>query len=126
MIFLDANAFYWYLGREKIFKQTSTPKLDVEKLRFYLDGIIEKSIPASVFMEMLVHFRDNPDAMVRIIKFREQKNIQIFNNHPQCCFTPDELTVLHTITNPHFLKDYASKLLDAKISIEVNHSCVFL
>lgn len=33
MIYLDANAFYWYLGREKLPMKNSIPKLDVEKLR---------------------------------------------------------------------------------------------
>ena len=56
MIFLDANAFYWYFGREKLFAQPSTPKHDVEKLNGFLDGRTDKRIPASVFMEIIVHF----------------------------------------------------------------------
>ena len=42
MIFLDANAFYWYLGREKIFSQPSTPKHDVRKC--YEPQIVKASV----------------------------------------------------------------------------------
>lgn len=107
MVFLDANAFYWYFGREKLFAQSSVPKHDVEKLNSFLDTRSDKSIPASAFMEMIVHFRDNPDSIMRIIRFREEKSIKVFNNFRNCCFTPDELTALHITKNAAVLKQYA-------------------
>lgn len=126
MIYLDANAFYWYLGREKLAMQLSVPKHDVEKLRNYLDSRNDKSIPASVFMEMIVHFRDNPEAIRKIIEFREVKELRIYNNLRGYCFTPDELTVLHMTKCDSVLKQYAYKLLDSKIEIEVRHTYTFV
>lgn len=126
MIFLDANAFYWYLGREKLFAKSSTAKHDVKKVNSFLDARSDKSIPASVFMEMIVHFRDNPDAIIKIVKFLEEKSITVFNNFPECCFTSDELTVLRLSKNADVLKLYANNLLNKKINIEVKHAYAFL
>ena len=126
MIFLDANAFYWYLGRENLFAKPSTPKHDVIKLNNFFDTHSDKSIPASAFMEMIVHFRDDPDKIMKIVKFRETKGIVVFNNFADYCFTPDELTVLHVTTNKSVLTNYAYKLLDKKIDIEVKHAYAFL
>lgn len=126
MIYLDANAFYWYLGREKLHMGLSVPKHDVEKLHKYLDARNDKSIPASVFMEMIVHFRDEPDAIRKIILFREEKHIRVYNNFREYCFTPEELTALHLTQCDTILRKYAYRLLDKKIEVEVNHSYVFL
>lgn len=127
MIFLDANAFYWYFGRENLFvKSTSIPKHDVKKLNKYLDTIGDKYLPASVFMEIIVHFRDEPDKIMNIIKFLENKSIKIFNNLTDHCFTPDEFTFLYITENNTALAEYAYKLLDKKISIEVKHTYIFL
>lgn len=126
MIYLDANAFYWYLGREKLPMMSSVPKHDVEKFRLFLDSRSDKSIPASAFMEMLVHFRDHPEALQRIILFREEKELKVLNNFHGHCFTPDELTMLHITKDHTVLQQYAYKLLEKKIEIEVNHSYVFL
>lgn len=126
MIYLDANAFYWYLGRENLPMGSSVPKHDVEKLREFLDARSDKSIPASAFIEMIVHFRDHPDAIKKIISFREKKHIVVFNNLREYCFTPDKLTMLQLMQCETMLERYAQKLLDTKIEIEVNHSYVFL
>lgn len=126
MIYLDANAFYWYLGREKLLMEPSVPKHDVEKLRVYLDSRNDKSLPASVFIEMIVHFRDNPEAIKKIISFREEKRIKLLNNFPLCIFTPDELSILHITKDNFALRQYAYNLLKKKIDIEVKHAYVFL
>ena len=126
MIFLDANAFYWYLGREKIFSQPSTPKHDVRKCNQFLESRSDLCVPGSVLMEMIVHFRDNPNALTKIIKFREEKCINVLNNVHEYCFTPDELAFLQRTRNDILLKQYASKLLNVKISIEVKHAYIFL
>ena len=126
MIFLDANAFYWYLGREKIFSQVSVPKHDVSKCNQFLDTRSDLSIPGSVLMEMIVHFRDNPNALTHIIRFLEKKRIKVLNNVHEYCFTPDELDYLQLTSNATTLKQYANKLLKIKIDIEVKHAYVFL
>lgn len=58
MVFLDANAFYSYMGRKNLGLSESTHVKEKE-LRIYLDSISEKSLPTSVFMEIMVHFRDD-------------------------------------------------------------------
>ncbi len=126
MIYLDANAFYWYYGRDKLPLYPSIANIDPEKLRAYLDARADKSLPASVFMEMIVHFRDDPATIQKIVSFREEKGMQIYNNFQGYCFTPDELTVLHLMTEEKLLSQYAYKLLDKKIEVEVQHSYVFL
>lgn len=126
MIFLDANAFYWYLGRDKIFSQPSIPKHDVRKCNLFLDSRSDLCIPGSVLMEMIVHFRDNPNALAQIIQFREKKRIKVLNNVHEYCFTSDELEFLCLTHNPVILKQYANKLLNVKIEIEVKHAYVFL
>ena len=77
MICLDANAFYWYYGRDKLPLPTSVPKFDVNAMKRFLDARSDKSLAASAYIEMLVHFRDKPKIMREIIKFREQKRIKI-------------------------------------------------
>lgn len=114
------------MGREKLFAQSSIPKHDVAKLNRFLDSRSDKSIPASVFMEMLVHFRDNPDAIMKIIRFREDKGIKIFNNLHEYCFSTDELAALHITEDGSVLNQYAYRLLDEKVDVEVKHAYVFL
>lgn len=126
MIYLDANAFYWYFGREKLFASPSVPKHDVEKLNRFLDARRDKSIPATVFIEMIVHFRDNPETIMKIIRFREKKEIKILNNFREYCFTPDELAALHIIKEDSWFEQYAYSLLDKKIEVEVRHAYTFL
>lgn len=105
---------------------SSVPKHDVEKFRWFLDSRSDKSIPASAFMEMLVHFRDHPKALKKIISFREEKELKVLNNFHGYCFTPDELTMLHITKENAVLQQYAYMLLEKKIEIEVSHSYVFL
>lgn len=125
MIYLDANAFYWYIGREKLAMESSVPKHNVEMLRKFLDSREDKSVPASVLMEMIVHFRDNSEIIKKIIRFREDKGLKVLNNMQGYIFTEDELTALH-LTHNDLLKQYAYMLLDKKIEIEVTHAYVFL
>lgn len=72
MLFLDANAFYLYYGRAKL-GMTSSP-VDETALRHFLDNHHGKSLPTSVFMEIVTHFREDPDKLLKLIRFREQKN----------------------------------------------------
>ena len=126
MIYLDVNTFYWYYGRDKLPLPYSVPNLDVAKLQNFLESRTDKSLPASAFMEMIVHFRDDPTTIKKIISFRKEKKMQIYNNIHSYCFTPDELTFLHFTSSDEILKKYAYKLLTKKIEIEVQHAYLFL
>lgn len=126
MVYLDANAFYWYLGRENLPMQSSVPKCNVAYLRSFLDAQKDKCVPASVLMEMVVHFREHPNAIKRIISFCEDKGLKVLNNIHEYHFTCAQLTMLRLTNDDDIIKQYACKLLDKKIEIEVNHAYTFL
>lgn len=119
MIYLDVNAFYWYFGREKLPMPYSSLKLNVEKFRSFLDSCDNKSIPASVLMEMIVHFRNYPKIISEIISFCYEKNIKILNNSHDFYFTTNELSSLHITKNDAILKQYAYKMLEKKMNVEI-------
>lgn len=73
MIFLDANAFYSYMGRKNVGLGESAHVKEKE-LRGYLDSIFDKSLPTSVFIEIMVHFRDDKKRLKQILDFRGEKN----------------------------------------------------
>lgn len=80
MIFLDANAFYSYYGRSKL-GMTSEP-VDEKRLKKYLDQQSEKSLPTSVYIEIMTHFRNNPKVLQSLLEFRYAKGLPLFNNIP--------------------------------------------
>lgn len=125
MIYLDANAFYWYYGREKLSMKSSVPTLKVKDLCDFLDSRTDKSLPASVLVEIIVHFRDCPETIKGILSFCEKKGIRIYNNIRDYCFSSDSLTIIQDMSSD-ILKQYANNLLDKKIEIEVYHTYSFL
>lgn len=126
MIYLDANAVYWYHGRNTLHLPQSNPILDVSKLCKYLDSRTDLSLPSSVLMEIIVHFRDYPEDIKSILSFCEAKNIKVLNTLTDHIFTTDELTILNSLSSLQALKTFAYKLLDVKIEIEIRHAYVFL
>lgn len=125
MICIDANAFYWYYGRDKLPLPTSVPKFDVSKFKSFYDSKQSKSISASAFLEIIVHFRSQPEVIRAILKFREQKRIKIYNNLSEYVFTPDLLQCYHFMDNKA-LSIYANELLAIKIDIETKFSYAFM
>ena len=125
MICLDANAFYWYYGRERLHLTPSVPKIDVIALRSWLDGREDKCIPTSVMLEMIVHFRNHPECIKQILSFQEEKGLRIYNNLKEYCFTNQELEVIG-LMDIETIKNYSFNLLKKKIEIETNFSYVFL
>lgn len=124
MIFLDANAFYSYIGRRNLGLIESTHVNETE-LSKYLDSITEKSLPTSVFIEIMVHFRDDPARLRKIIEFRLSKGLPLFNNIPDYCISEDEITCIYHMDDIS-LKQYAYKLLDKKIEIESRFTYLFM
>ena len=124
MIFLDANALYWYLGRDKL-GIPSTQRVDEKALRAFLDNQTEKSLPSSVYMEIITHFINSPHKLKTICNFINDRDFKIYNNFPHYCFTPYESSCLATINNQQ-LSCYANQLLDRKIDIEVSFVVTFL
>lgn len=90
MIFLDANAFYSYYGRSKL-GMTSEP-VDEERLKKYLEQQREKSLPTSVYIEIMTHFRNNPKVLQYLLELRYAKGLPLFNNIPDYVVSEDEIT----------------------------------
>ncbi len=123
MLFLDANTFYSYIGRKNIGLIESTHVNEAE-LRKFLDNIKEKTLPTSVFIEIMVHFRDDPERLRKILNFRKDKGLPLFNNIPDYCVSDDEITCVYHMGN-EALKKYAYKLLDEKIGVESRFAYLF-
>ena len=123
MIFLDANAFYSYYGRKKL-NLNSTP-VDEKRLSEYLNQQKKKSLPTSVYIEIITHFRNNPKILKELLKFRYEKNMPIYNNIPRYIVTEDELTCLRYMDETD-LEKYAYKLLENKTEIESEFTLYFL
>lgn len=122
MIFLDANAFYSYFGRGSL-GMTSSP-VDEVALKHYLDGRDDKSLPTSVFIEVVTHFRNDPARLKNILRFREEKGLRLYNNIPDYVVDPDELTCVHYM-NEQELSGYAERILKKKIEIESKFTLLF-
>ena len=122
MLFLDANAFYSYYGRAKL-GMASSPVDEVALCRF-LDNHKEKSLPTSVFMEIVTLYREDPDTLLKLIKFREHNGLPLYNNIPNYCITPDEITAVSIAGNAG-IQSYAKKILEEKIKIETRFTFLF-
>ena len=123
MLFLDANAFYSYIGRKNIGLIEST-HVNEEALRNFLDTIKEKSLPTSVFIEIMVHYRDDPARLRKILNYRRDKGLPLFNNIPDYCVSDDEITCVYHLGDED-IKKYAYKLLDEKIGVESRFTYLF-
>lgn len=123
MIFLDANAFYWYYGRDKL-GIPSPQKVDEVALRKFLDSRLDKSIPASVYMEIITHFRNSPEKLTGIVSFIISKNLKIYNNYQNCNITSKELTYVSFMGGTEILK-YANIMKTKKIDIESSFAVLF-
>lgn len=123
MIFLDANAFYSYMGRKNVGLGESAHVKEKE-LRGYLDSIFDKSLPTSVFIEIMVHFRDDKKRLKQILDFRGEKKLSLFNNIPDYCVSDVEMNCIYHMSD-NDLKKYAYQLLNTKIDIESRFSYLF-
>lgn len=123
MIFLDANAFYSYYGRSKL-GMTSEP-VDEKRLKKYLDQQSEKSLPTSVYIEIMTHFRNNPKVLQSLLEFRYAKGLPLFNNIPDYVVSEDEITSV-AYMDQVALKNYADRLLKSKINVCITKISTFL
>ncbi len=123
MLFLDANAFYWYFGRDKLGIH-SEAQINENALCDFLNSHEKKSVPFSVLLEVFTHFRSSPNKLKDIINFIIIKNIKIHNNIP---FLKGEHEALKYIPlmDDMGIKFYAEKLLKEKIKIEASFAVTF-
>lgn len=125
MYFLDANALYWYFGREKLGLPTSISSIEQNAYRTALDKIQNKAIPSSVFMEFVVHFRNQPEHIREVTQFLKSRNIRLYNNFVFWSIGSDEFMCYFT-DNDEGIEQRADALLQTKIDIEARFTLIFL
>lgn len=124
MMFLDANAFYWYYGRQELGFTSTTQQVDRKALCAFLDRRTDLSIPSSVYMEVIVHFRDDAPKLRNIIQFISKKNLRIYNNSLNYCCDPNEFAYLSFMSDSALCL-YAHNLLKKKIAVEASFATLF-
>lgn len=118
---MDANAIYSLFGRDKL-AFTSKP-VDEEALKHFLEGK-ELGLPASVFIEIITHFRNDVNKLYDLIQFILICGMPIYNNIPDYCFEPSQLHILRNMSKVE-LQSYAMTLLKKKIEIEAKFVLLF-
>ena len=123
MYYLDTNALYIYYGREKL-NLFPIGKVDVQRFRTDLDRK-DIALSASAFIEAIVHFRNNTDLLLGLLSFIKDKRIRLYNNVAHYCFDETQYSLVLNLEKL-CLKQYAQKLLDKKIDIEMRFISAFL
>ncbi len=81
MIFLDANSFYDFYGRNSLgMNMASAQNRNVDALTTFLNRRHDKALPESVFIEVLTRFKDDEMKLRNILDFIFNKNLLIFHN----------------------------------------------
>ena len=125
MLFLDANALYYFYGNEKL-GQPIPPNIDISKLRSICEKISDIALPSSAYMEMVVHFKDSPKTIKSIISFLAEKKVKTWNNIPTYDVSKDllDLQTIFDTTKSTLL--YINKITNAKMQCELAFSHFFL
>lgn len=124
MIFLDANALYWYYGIDKLdFGEQSG--VDSTSLREFIDlyenGV---AIPSTCYVEVLSHFKSQPIIARNIVNFIHEKNILIYNNSLYISILPGEVEQVLTY-DYNDLNTYLTVMRKNKKDTEVKFSIMF-
>lgn len=122
MVFLDANTVYSYYGRKEL-GMNSTPVKE-EALREFLNFRKDKSLPVSVLIEIITHFREKPEVLVNLIEFCVEKGILLYNNIPDYIVNPDSFNML-MLFKKNDMRVYAETILEKKIEIESKFTALF-
>lgn len=120
--FLDANALYEYIGRNKIFDGESR----IEKKNYIkdLDQQKFKFLPSSVFTEIIVHFRNDLKKLKIILRFIDKKNIKITPSSSRVYKTAELSSLLSNGFTGN--KAFIFKELKNKIDIEARFTYTFV
>ena len=122
-IFLDANAIYHYVGREKLFTNPST-NVDKKILEKKLKQYSNVFLPSSVLTEILVHFRNDLNKIQDIFYFISSKKIKIVPVGVKG-YTSEELYNFASMTDVD-KSLYLGKELEEKIDVETGFAYSFL
>lgn len=88
-----------------------------------MNRIMNKALPASVFMEIVTHFRKSLETINSIIRFIIENNMQIYNNMKGCSITNHTLNLL---LDDDYQELVVKQLLCRKIDYEVEFAASFL
>ena len=125
MYFLDTNALYWYIGREKL-EVGSDAKVDWNLLRSFLDNREDKALASSAYVEAMARFRNKPEYASKIHDFMYAKNLRLFNNVQYQTFSSDQISVNHSLKGDQLSHYIKSRILPVKIDIEVRFALGFM
>lgn len=123
MIFLDANALYWYYGIEKLKFGTQQGGVDFAKLQYFLDSYVNGlAIPETCYVEILSHYKDEPRIARELLNFIRLKKIKVFNNSIWRCVSPDEISSATDFDDDAFslyLKDKRKEKIHVEASVAI-------
>ena len=123
MLFLDTNALFFYLGREKI-GEHSCASVDIPKLKRFLDCRDDKVLATSSYIEAMVKFRNDPLYAKIMQEFMFHKRLRLFNNVYNQVFTRDEINSSLALSSKDLVNYIMYKILPLKIKLEVDVSFV--
>lgn len=124
MYFLDTNALYSYIGREKLGFQSGV-SVDTNILNNFLDNRDDKALASSAYIEAMVKFRNKPELAKFINHFMYEKGLRLFNNVQYFGYDTNGFWIVSNL-NEHDLRSYTKNtILPNKIDIEIRFSVIF-
>ncbi len=118
-IYLDANAFYTYYGREKLGMSANT-KLNHEKFVKQMDIAAHKVLPTSVLIEMAVYLRDDYNKWLDIQKFILIKDFQFVHTGTVKSLSDSDiyplLLAIDKVSHKHLVDNYVKVKIDEEAS----------
>ena len=124
MYFLDTNALYSYIGREKLDFQTGV-SVDTKTLRSFLDNRDDKALASSAYIEAMVKFRNKPELAKLINDFLYEKNLRLFNNVQYYVYDTNGFWIVTNLNEKDLQGHIQQLILPNKINIEVRFSVMF-
>ena len=125
MYFLDTNALYWYVGRDKL-GIPSKANVDRNLLVSFLDSREDKVLSASAYVEALVKLRNNTNAIVAIHEWMDKRQLRIINNIQYQTISTNQLVVNMSLSEEMLSNYVMNKVLPIKINLETMFSTAFL
>lgn len=124
MYFLDTNALYSYIGREKLNFQSGV-SIDANALNCFLDCRDDKALASSAYIEAMIKFRNKPELAKYINDFIYEKNLRLFNNVQYYGYDTDSFRIVTNLDACNLQRHINKSILPNKIDIEVRFSVMF-
>ncbi len=124
MYFLDTNALYTYIGREKLLLSPGN-KIDRKLLCEFLDNRDDIVLAASAYIEAMVKFRNNPKNAKIVNDFINIKKIRLFNNVQYYGYDTNGFFIVTNLDEVLLQNHIKNQILPNKIEIETKFSVIF-